>query len=100
MTQVAYNTNTMAALVSALRDLAAAYFERMANGDWARASVVLSVFANTYNAHYAVLRRWVAEQSVSRNPSLLADQADDTYTTRTRRALQASLVMGGVPATI
>lgn len=83
------------AVVAALADLGAAYCERLAGGDWARASVVLSVFADVFNAHRDALLTFARTSSTRPDLSLIPTHIDPTFTANTRRGLQVALILDG-----
>jgi hypothetical protein len=93
---VTASTAVPAGVVAALADLAAAYFERLANGDWARASVILSVFAETFNRHRDGVIAVARLNSARPDLSLIPARADVTFSMNTRRAMQVALVLGPV----
>lgn len=85
---------TASRVVVALAHLTVAYFDRQSLGDWARASVALRVFADTFNAHRAAVVQFVTTNS--RDPgasALVPSSADAGFTAQTRRAMQVALLL-------
>lgn len=68
-----------------LAELAAAYLDRMAAGDWTRASVVLQLFAATYTAEVETLRGYAVDQGNS--AAIIVDSLQAHYDSTMRTAL-------------
>ena len=88
------------AVVGMLSDLGAAWFERLSSGDWARASVVLGVFAETFNAHHDAVLAFVRNSSRVASLSLVPARADATFSANTRRALQVVFILDAFSAEV
>lgn len=93
----AANATAPAAVASVLADLAAAYFERMAAGDWARASVVLSVFQTTFRQYRSALIQLMMAVSDRPDPALIPGDVDSTYSASTRRGMQVAFMLDTTP---
>jgi hypothetical protein len=94
--QATVSIATPSAVVDALFRLALAYFDRLAAGDWARASVVLRVFSDTYNEHRDGVARFHLELGVSAAAvqRLVPLRISSVFDADTRRALQI-VILGG-----
>lgn len=93
---VTVSTASPVGVVGALFRLALAYFDRLSAGDWARASVVLRVFADTFNEHREGVVRYFLERGVAQSTVLaqVPARVSGVYDADTRRALQTALAVG------
>lgn len=88
-------------VAGALARLAVAYFYLLSQGDWARASVVLSVFAETFNAHRDSLIAFIRASSADPDSAvrMVPQRSSTSFTSTgagydTHRALQVALLVG------
>lgn len=93
---VTVSTASPVGVVGALFRLALAYFDRLSAGDWARASVVLRVFADTFNEYREGVVRFAVENSAggASAASWIPASASSVFDSNTRRALQTALLLG------
>ena len=89
---ITQSTASGEAVTRALAFLAASYFDRLVANDWARASVVLNAFSQTWNTHRGAFAAYAVRPGA--DASWLPTRIDAFYTLSTRRALAGALVVG------